>query len=122
MILLLRQPREACPQPPITVRPYQQLPQTDASSLGGCNGTGSITRTWKAEDGCGNTNICNQIIRVIDTEVPIITCPGVVTIQCDDSTAPAATGGMATATDNCTAIPTITSNDASSLGRLQWNG
>ena len=93
--------------PPIT--------SSDLPNLGNCNGTGNITRTWKAEDACGNTSTCDQIITVIDSEVPIITCPGAVTIQCDESTAPSETG-MATATDNCTADLTITSNDDSTQG------
>ena len=69
---------------------------TDAPSLGGCNGTGSITRTWVAEDDCGNSSSCDQILTVIDTEAPAIACPDDVTIQCDDSTDPADNGGDAT--------------------------
>ena len=97
---------------------------TDAPSLGGCNGTGSITRTWVAEDDCGNSSSCDQILTVIDTEAPAIACPDDVTIQCDDSTDPADNGGDATATDNCTADADImiSYTDAPSLGGCNGTG
>ncbi len=42
-----------------------------------------ITRTWKAEDDCGNTSMASQTITVIDTTPPMITGVGAdTTIEC----------------------------------------
>ena len=59
-----------------------------------------IQRRWKATDACGNTAECDQIITIVDTEAPDLTCPGDVSVECDESTLPANTG-MGTAVDNC---------------------
>jgi hypothetical protein len=62
-----------------------------------------VERTWTAIDGCGNSNSCTQTITVQDTEAPVITCAPDETVGCNDEvvfTPP-------TATDNCTANPTI---------------
>ncbi len=63
---------------------------------------GNITRTWFATDACGNTSNCIQIITIDDETAPTITCPQDITINCDQTTEPSGTGGLATATDNCT--------------------
>lgn len=83
---------------------------SDTPNLGGCNGTGTITRTWRAVDDCGNDSTCNQTITVVDTQGPTITCPTNRTVQCGQSTLPAATG-TATATDTC-GTPTVGSSDS----------
>ena len=33
-----------------------------------------ITRTWQATDACGNTNTCSQVVSVVDTTPPVLTC------------------------------------------------
>jgi hypothetical protein len=78
----------------------------DAPSLGGCNGTGFIARTWRVEDPCGLLNTCTQIITIEDTRAPVLVCPSDITIRCDASTDPAVTG-IATVSDNCTATSNI---------------
>ncbi|MBK8966930.1 MAG: HYR domain-containing protein [Lewinellaceae bacterium] len=62
-----------------------------------------ITRSWEAEDECGNTSICKQIIEVQDTTRPTIICPGDVTVQCNESTDPDENPnmGVPTVSDNC---------------------
>ena len=70
----------------------------------------TITRTWSAEDACGNTSSCIQTITVDDSTAPVITCPANVTIECTASALPGNTG-LATADDNCDAAPAITYND-----------
>ena len=78
-------------------------PYTDCST--------TVTRTYRATDVCGNFAECTQTITVEDTTDPVIDCPADVTVECDEITMPANTGS-ATATDNCDAVPSISSSDA----------
>ena len=48
-----------------------------------CTYSGTLTRTWTATDGCGNPSSCDQIITIVDTTPPDITCPGPVTLDAD---------------------------------------
>lgn len=75
----------------------------------GCNGTGTIQRTWKVTDACGNSNTCVQTIHVTDLLKPTLICPPVVTISCEASVSPDFTGA-ASATDNCTPVESIVIN------------
>lgn len=68
--------------------------------LNGCSGTGTIVRTWVAQDACNNFASGTQFITVQDITPPAITCPANVTISCESSTLPATTGNV-TATDLC---------------------
>ena len=70
----------------------------------------TINRTWKATDDCGNFSTCVQVITIDDSTAPDITCPVNVTIECTESTLPAHTG-LASATDNCDLVPSITFED-----------
>src|SRR6185436_20813899 len=75
----------------------------------------TITRTFSAIDDCGNSSSCTQTIFVDDSTAPVLTCPANITVQCNTSTATAATGN-ATATDNCDGTPTIGFTDATIAG------
>ncbi len=88
---------------------------SDVTVAGGCPQAYIITRTWKAQDACGNSTTCNQIISIHDSTPPLITCPANLTIQCIASTLPANTGS-ASATDNCDAAPITTFNDVTITG------
>ena len=50
---------------------------------GGCEDEYTLTRTWTAEDNCGNTSSCSQVITVEDNTAPVITCPVDETVECD---------------------------------------
>jgi hypothetical protein len=71
--------------------------------LTGCSGTGTIVRTWVARDACNNFATGTQFITIQDTTPPAITCPANVTISCEASSLPAATGSI-TATDLCGSV------------------
>jgi hypothetical protein len=58
----------------------------------------TITRTWVAEDNCGNTAEYVQTLTVVDTTYPVlVNLPSDVTIECTDMLPVA----FVTATDNC---------------------
>ncbi|MBK7094703.1 MAG: HYR domain-containing protein [Saprospiraceae bacterium] len=81
----------------------------DVEDLSGCGGyTGTITRTWTAEDACGNTTDHVQVITIEDTTDPVLAgIPANTTVQCSAIPAPA----TPTATDICDAGVVITLNE-----------
>ncbi len=91
------------------------ISESDATAPGSCANEWTITRTWTADDGNGNTATCDQTINVVDSQGPAITCPAAVTVECDADHSPASTGS-ATALDNCDTQPAIASSDAASAG------
>ena len=113
-----------CPPPTLTIECDQPVPPPDnvtasdnceepdiefseESALSGCNGTGTITRTWVAVDACGNRSApCVQVITVVDGTPPVITCPPNVTVQCGTGTSPSSTGEPFVI-DGCNPNPSI---------------
>lgn len=81
----------------------------DVPSLGGCDGTGSIARTWTATDDCGNDASCVQTITVEDTTDPVIgACPANINVVADAGICGAVVTYTAPgATDNCDATPSV---------------
>jgi hypothetical protein len=67
----------------------------------------TITRVWYAEVDCGNIATCVQTISVDDTTPPVISCPGLLILECGVDPVPVT---MATATDNCS-TPSVTYMD-----------
>jgi hypothetical protein len=67
---------------------------------GNCPSEMTIERTWMISDTCGNSGSCLQVISVIDTTHPVITCPKDTIIDCTSGSTPNETG-MATAIDDC---------------------
>src|SRR5207249_254003 len=86
---------------------------------GNCPGTGSFTRTWTASNDCGETAIpCTQLITIVDTTPPVITCAAPKTIEC-----PATPSFPApTCTDTCDPAPSITFVDSSIPGTCPGTG
>src|SRR5690606_28810418 len=83
--------------------------------VGTCPQEYTIERTWTATDACGNASTCLQLIEVVDTTAPVLTCAADVTIECDEDSSPANTG-TSTATDNCDPAPGVTSADVTVAG------
>ncbi|MFN4253901.1 MAG: HYR domain-containing protein [Saprospiraceae bacterium] len=73
---------------------------------------GTTTVTFTATDAQGNTVTCTMNVTVVDDEPPVLLCPDDVTIQTAPGTCQSAPFAIpnGTATDNCTANPTITNN------------
>jgi hypothetical protein len=87
----------------------------DVVTPGACPDARTITRTWKAEDDCGNVTTGVQVITVIDTIAPVLTVPPDAVRECTQPTDPASTG-TATARDNCDDTPTVTYSDVITPG------
>ena len=92
--------------------------QGDDISNQTCANRFTLTRTYLAIDECGNSASCTQTITVNDVIAPIVTCPLDVTIESGSDTSPQNTG-MPMVSDNCGAIPVITSNDVTIAGDCQ---
>jgi len=79
-----------------------------------CADIGANNVTLTATDGSANTDICVAVVTVLDTVPPAITCPGPQVEAADalcQLIVPDYTG-LGSATDNCTAVPTITQSPA----------
>ena len=72
---------------------------TETTTPGSCIGDYTITRTWTAEDECGNETSFTQTISVVDSTAPVFDAfPVYIAAQCDETTP------MPTATDNCSGV------------------
>ena len=72
-----------------------------------CANNFTLTRTYLASDGCGNSASCIQTIIVFDDTAPLIICPGNLSVQCA-SQVPANNPGSVVTTDNCGGTATVT--------------
>ncbi|MGE0481581.1 MAG: S8 family serine peptidase, partial [Phycisphaerae bacterium] len=69
-----------------------------------CTHTFTINRTWTASDAAGNTASCLQLIQVVDTTPPVITCPPDIRVPFGNKICDSAVQDWldsTTATDNC---------------------
>jgi large repetitive protein len=82
--------------------------QGDVISGQTCANRYTITRTYRATDGCGNFTECTQIITVDDQTPPTISCPADITV-CGVGAVPAADITLVSGvSDNCGGVVTIT--------------
>ena len=89
------------------------LTSADVTTNGACAGSYSVTRTWTATDGCGNSSTASQTITVQDITAPVIAAlPAPSTINCPATPIFA----VATATDGCGSAFTLTSTDVTTNG------
>ena len=89
------------------------LTSADVTTNGTCAGSYSVTRTWTAKDACGNSSTASQTINVTDTVAPVIAAlPAPSTISCPATPIFA----VATATDACGSVFTLTSADVTTNG------
>jgi hypothetical protein len=95
--------------------PVAVITFNDSYIPGICPSTGDILRTWITTDDCANSSSCLQVITVVDSDPPFITCPPNVTLSCTQNTLPINTG-TATSTDNCDPNPAITFADSYTPG------
>jgi len=66
---------------------------------GSCLYNFTLTRTWRAQDLCGNSTSATQVITVQDTQLPVfVNPPADITVQCECYCVPIP---IAVATDNC---------------------
>ena len=64
-------------------------------------GAGTLTRTWRAWDACGNTNLQEQVITILSTNGPYFDLPPHQVLECGASTNVADTGVISNSTGNC---------------------
>ena len=78
----------------------------ETSHLFNCSQTGTFTVTLQATDAGGNTDECSLSVTIKDMTNPVVTPPSNVIVECADFNPndPATSGGVATATDNCSVV------------------
>ncbi|MEO6760505.1 MAG: MopE-related protein, partial [Saprospiraceae bacterium] len=76
--------------------------------------------TWTATDAAGNTGTCQFLVAAQEAEVPVITCPDDISVTAEAGLCGAIVTFAATATDNCSLSPAISSSLVS--GSLFPNG
>jgi hypothetical protein len=57
-----------------------------------------------ATDAAGNTSTCSFLVAVIDTQLPVITCPGDISVSTDSGKPTATVNFNLEATDNCPGV------------------
>lgn len=78
-----------------------------------------LTRTWRAEDECGNRSQCVQVITIVDDEAPILqgTPSANITVPCDNIPAAA----TVTADDNCDTLVAVNYSQTIIAGNCAGN-
>lgn len=80
----------------------------DPSTLTGCNGTGTLERTWACTDSCGNSDVesvCIQGIDIVDTVGPVLTGCGDIEVKAPPGACEQTVVLTVTAEDRCLGGP-----------------
>jgi len=88
----------------------------DTAVPGSCPQEQTILRVWSATDACGNAISATQTLTIVDTTAPTAVFPADVTVECDASTEPDATGRPTAVADNCDAAPVASNVDTATPG------
>ncbi len=89
--------------------PAPVISYSDSTVVGLCPQESVITRTWTAEDHCGNISTCDQIITVEDTTAPTATVASLAFCYPDVASAEAAAlAGVSDLDDNCADAGSLT--------------
>jgi hypothetical protein len=86
-----------------------RISSTDVT-IPGCGNTKTILRTWLVTDNCSTPTTGVQTITVQDTTPPTLTVPNDIIIECSEDESSANTG-LATASDTCGDVSSITQSD-----------
>jgi uncharacterized repeat protein (TIGR01451 family) len=81
--------------------PGAALTHQDSVALGTCPVVATIYRTWTATDSCGNAASCTQVISLMDSVAPTISCPAPISVANDLGLCGATVSFAATASDAC---------------------
>ncbi|WBX74745.1 gliding motility-associated C-terminal domain-containing protein [Tenacibaculum pacificus] len=96
---------------------------TDVETVGSCDGSKVITRTWSLSDACGNTTTKDQVITIEDTIKPSFTVPSDITISTDTNctfdVSVIATGDVTDESDNCDTTLDATFTDVETAGSCE---
>jgi hypothetical protein len=92
------------------VSPTVSITQTAGLPSGSVFPVGTTTNTFMGDDGMGNTHTCSFTVTVTDGEVPVLTVPANIVTTSDAGQCGANVTWLASATDNCTATITSSSN------------
>jgi len=98
-------PAPASPSASDLCDPAPGVTLVESEEPGACAGERVITRTWTAEDACGNQSVQRQVITVVDDVAPQISgVPADAVVACDEVSAPASPS----ASDSCDPAPVLT--------------
>ncbi len=78
-----------------------------------CGGTGATSVVFTATDDCGNTSTTEASFIIVDTTIPVNSCPDDITLECGNPLNEEIINGwlaQASSNDNCSVNVTITNN------------
>lgn len=94
---------------------------TNDTIPGSCPNNYTISRTWRAQDACGNIRSKIQSISIYDIEAPSYIVPNDITVDCAGATDLMITGVPVNVMDNCSDDVTVNSFDVIVQGDCLYN-